>query len=127
VKGQEGRRGQSLVEFAICLSVLILIFLGVFDLGRVFHTYIVITNAAREGAYYGAMHADDHAGIVTRVISEAQSSAVSLSAENVTISGSAVSGTPISVCVDFAFSLFSTFLLGVPTMQLSSCTQMVTY
>ncbi|MBC7260892.1 MAG: pilus assembly protein, partial [Chloroflexi bacterium] len=88
-------RGQSLVEFALCLSLLMLIFLGVFDLGRVFHAYIVITNAAREGAYYGAMHPSDSSGIVARVLSEAQGSGVALSASNVSVSSTGISGTPM--------------------------------
>jgi Flp pilus assembly protein TadG len=45
-------RGQELVEFALVLPVLFLFIYGVVDLGRVFHAYIAITNAAREGARY---------------------------------------------------------------------------
>jgi hypothetical protein len=41
-------RGQNLVEFAIVLGVLVVIFLGVFDLHRVFHTYTATTNPAHE-------------------------------------------------------------------------------
>jgi Flp pilus assembly protein TadG len=48
--GRRRGRGQSLVEFAIVLPVLILIMLGAVDFGRVFFTWIEVTNSSREGA-----------------------------------------------------------------------------
>jgi hypothetical protein len=125
VQGQRAGRGQSLVEFALVLSVLLLILWGVFDLGRVFYAYITITNAAREGAYYGSMHAEDHAGIIARVVSEAQGSGVTLSAADITVSGSTELGTPISVTVQYEFPLLSSYVLGQQTIGFESHAQMV--
>lgn len=51
----EKERGQSLVEFAFIIPVLMLILLGVFDFGRAFYAYNAISNAAREGARYGTV------------------------------------------------------------------------
>jgi Flp pilus assembly protein TadG len=45
-----GRKGQSMVELAIALPLMVLIMFGVLDLGRAFFTLITIHNAAREGA-----------------------------------------------------------------------------
>jgi Flp pilus assembly protein TadG len=118
-------RGQSLVEFAVFLPVLLLIFLGVFDLGRVYNTYIVITNAARDGAYYGSMHSTDTSGIVQRVVTEAQGSAVNLTSSNVTVSTSGGIGNPLRVTVQLDFSMLSTFLLGRRTIHLTSRTEMM--
>jgi Flp pilus assembly protein TadG len=42
-------RGQALVEFALVFPLLVLMFLGVFDLGRYIFASNEITNAAREG------------------------------------------------------------------------------
>jgi TadE-like protein len=42
--------GQSLVEFALLLPVLVLLFLGAVDLTRAFYTYIGLENASREAA-----------------------------------------------------------------------------
>jgi hypothetical protein len=47
-------KGQSLVEFAIMLPVLLLIFGAALDLGRLFYAHVAIENAAKEGALYGA-------------------------------------------------------------------------
>ena len=49
-------RGQSLVELAISLTVLMWIAVGVLDLGRLYMTYVAIQNAAGEGALYAAIH-----------------------------------------------------------------------
>jgi len=38
-----------LVEFALILPLLVLVLVGIFDIGRAFFAYIAITNAAREG------------------------------------------------------------------------------
>jgi Flp pilus assembly protein TadG len=44
------RTGQSLVEFALILPVLLLILMGVIDFGRAIYAYNAVSNAAREGA-----------------------------------------------------------------------------
>lgn len=47
------RRGQSLVEFALVLPILLLLTLGVIDAARVFTANIALTNAVREAAIFG--------------------------------------------------------------------------
>lgn len=49
---RDGQPGQSLVELALMLPLLMAIMLGILDLGRVYYTQIAITNAARVGAEY---------------------------------------------------------------------------
>src|SRR5712691_5470374 len=46
--------GQSLVEFALALPLLLLILLGLADFGRAFYYTTAIANAARAGAEYAA-------------------------------------------------------------------------
>lgn len=43
-------RGQAMVEMAIVLPLLLLLMMIIFDFGRVFNSYLVISNASREGA-----------------------------------------------------------------------------
>ena len=45
-----GHHGQSLVEFALILPVMAVLFLGAVDLTRAFYYYIVLENATREAA-----------------------------------------------------------------------------
>jgi Flp pilus assembly protein TadG len=59
------KRGQTLVEWALVLPVLLLIVLVVLDLGRAVYYYSVVHNAAREGARYGSIHPTDEDGIRT--------------------------------------------------------------
>jgi hypothetical protein len=48
-------RGQSLVEFALLLPLMLLLAIAVADFGRLFTSMIAIESAAREAADYGAM------------------------------------------------------------------------
>jgi hypothetical protein len=48
-------KGQSIVEMAILVPILILLVAIVIDATRAFDAYIVLTNAAREGARFGAL------------------------------------------------------------------------
>lgn len=50
---QRGERGQDLVEFALVLPLLVLLFFGIIEFGRVIFTYNTLANAAREGARFG--------------------------------------------------------------------------
>ena len=52
------QKGQDLMEFALVLPILLLIIFGVLDLGRLFHSAITVTNAARVGARFGALRRD---------------------------------------------------------------------
>ncbi len=54
--------GQALVEFALVITALLLIALGVFEFGRAVEAYSEISNGAREGARYASVHPDDLEG-----------------------------------------------------------------
>jgi len=47
-------KGQSLVEVALVLPLLLLIVLGMVDVGRIYALKVAVTNAAREAAIYAA-------------------------------------------------------------------------
>ncbi len=49
------RRGVSLVEFALLSPIVLVTILGLIELGFVVHSYVAITNAAREGARSGSV------------------------------------------------------------------------
>lgn len=50
--------GQSFVEVALSLPILLLIVIGIVDIGRLYAYKVAVTNAAREAAFYGARNAD---------------------------------------------------------------------
>lgn len=53
---REGDRGQALVEMALMLPVLVLLLVGVFDLGRAVWLSNSLATAVREGTRYGVVH-----------------------------------------------------------------------
>jgi hypothetical protein len=62
---QDARReaGQELVEFALILPLLLLLFFGIIEVGRLMLSYNTIANAAREGARYGIVDPTNTTGI----------------------------------------------------------------
>ncbi len=58
---RETERGQSLVEFAMVLPLFLLLLFSIVDFGRAFYTWLVVTNAAREGARAAAVQLDQPA------------------------------------------------------------------
>lgn len=54
-RGQRGRRGQAVVEFALILPVFMLMLFGAIEFGRAYYTLHLLTNAAREGARTGML------------------------------------------------------------------------
>ena len=58
VRNRQRSRGQSVVEFALVLPVLMLILLFALDFGRIFLGWVELNNAARVGANFAANHPD---------------------------------------------------------------------
>lgn len=59
-------QGQALVEFAITLSILLLLVLGGAEMTRLIHVFLVATNAARDGARTAAI-GYDYSLVVSKV------------------------------------------------------------
>lgn len=59
-------RGQSLVELAITLPILILLLLGTLDFGMAIFSYSMLRDAAQEGAFYGSFNPSNSAEIENR-------------------------------------------------------------
>jgi Flp pilus assembly protein TadG len=90
--------GQSLVELALALPVLILLLLAAADFGRLFYTWIAVSNAARAGAQYGSQtltNAADSNGM-TRAATTDGSNITGLQAT--ASQCTCVSGTSVTVC-----------------------------
>jgi Flp pilus assembly protein TadG len=75
------QRGQATVELAITITLLIFILFGIIDFGRIFHVYLTLEHAGREGARVASLGATD-----IEVFQRTKDSAPSLIPENMTIS-----------------------------------------
>lgn len=134
-------KGQGLLEFALILPVLLLVAVGLLDLGRAFFAAIVITNASREGARYLTLHPDDNVadaygntfiGTKQTAISEVQGSFITIAPADVQVTycrdidgfTGCDSGYPVIVRVDYDFELLVGWLLPSP-FTLTRFTQMM--
>ena len=104
--------GQAAVELSLLLPVLLLLAFGLLDLGRVFYYQEAITNAAREGARYGAGNGCKLAGINARLVSEIAPLTV-----NSALSVSNPAGSTITTTVRYDFRLITPLIgevVGTP-------------
>lgn len=81
----KSRPGQALVEFALVISVLMLLILGTFDLARAYLAYTVVANAAREASRYAAAHLGEP-GWDTAAISAGKALAIGVDATALSLS-----------------------------------------
>jgi len=125
-----GRRGQSVVEMAMLMPLLLLLVVGVADLGRAFFSYIVITNASREGARYASHLPADQIGTRQAAVDEAANAGLSppLAVADVTvICANPDRGLPIAVQVTYEMPTIIGSLIGRPSLTLVSRTEMVIF
>ncbi|MCL5110500.1 MAG: pilus assembly protein [Chloroflexi bacterium] len=69
--GRRALRGQSIVELALLLPVLLMLVLGALDLGRAFYYAAAVANATRVGAQYAIDPAIPQADIKQAIVNEA--------------------------------------------------------
>lgn len=53
------KKGQSMVETALMLPIIILLFMGMFEFSRILGSYLLVTHASREGARLAAIGKTD--------------------------------------------------------------------
>lgn len=98
-------RGQALVELALILPVVLLLLTGMIEGGRIFHAYLTVVHAAREGARTAAVVQDDSV-----VVQRVQKAAPSLPADELEIEINPVAssrrrGEPVQVSVQYGVHL----------------------
>lgn len=79
--------GQSLVEFAIILPLLLGIVIGIFEFGRAWNVYQVLTNTAREGARAAVIRSNSDQFVDNVIRERLQSAALEPDSASVTIVG----------------------------------------
>lgn len=105
-------RGQSLLEFAIILPVLLIILAGALDLGRLYFAYVAVTDAASEGAAYAAARPDDAEAVILARAEDASYITADQSELEFfcpTCPGVA-SGDSVTVTVTYSFTLVTPFV-----------------
>jgi Flp pilus assembly protein TadG len=108
---EEAERGQSLLELAILLPVLLIILLGILDVGRLYMTMVAIHDAAAEGASYAASYPSRTSQIQQRAAESSTAlTTIDPSMVVITYGGSQSSGQPITVTVNYDYDLLTPLL-----------------
>ena len=125
----KNERGQSLVEMAISLVLLLLLLSGIVELGMAFFQFIQLRDAAQEGALYGSINPTE-VGKITDRAKGASASPINLSTDpNLTIAiqysdvNKKCEGSSITVRLTYQHQIFMPFvpkIIGKPTIQLNA-------
>ena len=130
-------RGQSLVELAVSLLILLYLLSGAAEFGVLFFQYVQLRDAAQEGALYGSMNPTNAVPIEERVraastspinLSDVSKVTVAVAAKdrvtnNVKTLASACEGDGLEVTVSFTHNIFMPFipqLIGRTSIPLSA-------
>jgi Flp pilus assembly protein TadG len=121
--------GANLVEAVLVLFLLIVLVAGLADIGRAWHSLVVVHNASREGARYASRFPDSESEIRQAAIAEAAGSTVALYETNVFIVGlNATAGQPISVKVAYPYRTIMGSVIGVGSViTLTGVTEMIVF
>ena len=97
--------GQALVEMALILPILILLFWGIVEFGRLGHSYLTVTHAAREGARLGVVGMSD-AEITSEVGKRTVSLPDGVSVSVIPAESFRYAGSEITVQVDYYLEFY---------------------
>jgi len=141
--------GQGLVELSLVIFLLLIIVVGVLDLGRAFFAVITLTNVSREGARYLTIFPADNAAVskdcnggstcstafcctIQAALQEAQGSMIALSSSDVAVTycrdmdtfQGCDPGFPVRVTTSYNFFPITGWVLPSP-ISLTRSTEMM--
>jgi Flp pilus assembly protein TadG len=107
----KNERGQAILETAMVLPLILLVSVSIFEFGRAYQTWEVLTNAAREGARVAVLPGTTVSDVQTRVVTYMNSGQLANGAtatvdvdRNRTMSIGATTATASLVTVNYPFS-----------------------
>jgi Flp pilus assembly protein TadG len=105
----KSEKGQSLVEFALILPLLMLLLFGIVDFGRIFHAYLTIDHAGREAAREASIGKGNE-----DVIDAATEKAFGIDLTDVTVTPEArPSGTDVTVTITYEVTFLTPLIGGI--------------
>jgi Flp pilus assembly protein TadG len=103
----KNQRGAALIEAAVTLPIILFISVAIFEFGRAYQTWQVLTNAAREGARVAIISGTTEAQIKEAVREYGKVGQIAISDDNIlidqTVAVGATSGSKITVAYPFQF------------------------
>lgn len=105
----KSEKGQSLVEFALILPLLVLLLFGITDFGRIFHAYLTIDHAGREAARQASIGKGNG-----DVIDSAEEKAAGIDLTSVTVSPEPrTPGTDVTVTITYEITFLTPVISGI--------------
>jgi Flp pilus assembly protein TadG len=130
----KSERGAALIEAAVTIPMLLLVAVGIFEFGRAYQTWQILTNAAREGARIAVLEGPTSANVETRVrdymqagqLSEYSAATVGVNrSASITVNGAPVSASEVSIDYPFSFIVLQPVArLVAPTTSLGGAVVM---
>ena len=105
IRKKNGERGQSMAEFALIVPIFLVLVFAIVDFGMGFHSWITVSNAAREGARLGSV-----GGTQDQIIDRVEQRAGSLDEDKLTVTvtnAEGPSGESVTVEVDYEYDLIT--------------------
>jgi Flp pilus assembly protein TadG len=118
IRRMQDRQGQTLVEFAICALLAVMLMIGVIEMGRLVLVYTTVCNAARIGVRYAMVHGSDNsvttAQIQSVVNSYLSAAAINTSSATVSVAYPGTSscsdpGCPVQVTVSYPYQPMTSY------------------
>ena len=128
----DGRRGATMVEFALFFLLFLMLAVGLMELGRGIWTYTTLAHAARQGARYALVH-----GLANPIAGDDPSIEAVVKANAVGLDGSEISvlttwdpanepGSVVEVQVRYPFRLaVAPLILAQDSIQMGSTSRMI--
>lgn len=110
--GHRGAHGQSIVEFALVLPILLLLLIGIVDLARIYTTMMNVESAAREAADFGTTLGAAHWGALEQPTTVAEMQKRACVASSNLPDYSDTDGNPDNGCTNPAFAYCLTTIAG---------------
>jgi Flp pilus assembly protein TadG len=116
-------KGAALLEAAVTIPILLLISAGIFEFGRAYQTWQVLTNAAREGARVAVLPSPIAPGVEQRVRDYMQAGQLPLfgsagvvvnRSASIVVNGTAVSASQVTVNYPFTFMVLRPIARLIP-------------
>lgn len=107
------KKGQSMVEMALILPIIIMLFMGMVEFSRIFGSYLLVTHASREGARLASIGKTDEE-IRTNVTGKVDILNVSDLQVILTPEDDArVSGDDVRVCVKYKLVIYAPVISSI--------------
>jgi Flp pilus assembly protein TadG len=129
-----GERGQAMLETAMTLPLVLVVCVGIFEFGRAYQTWQILTNAAREGARLAVLPGSTVTNVQDRVrqyltsgeVSNPSSASVAVTTGSVPMGSATTPSSIVTVSYPYSFIVLQPVVrLLVSTSNVGSAFTMV--